>query len=243
MPARYWLPLHGLRGPVPVEHLHAALSSWFDHVIAEDRHTAPTTSRDPHDFVEKPYSISPTTRRGSAWGVEVAVMGDRTEQALVTNAEVGTSLRLGAQIVDTGAAWRLASCSWQELRDYDNSTGWTVQFLTPFTSRSNNRSSPFPMPATLLRAPATVWNAYCALGPVDMSPSDHSTIWVSRINARTELYTLTGRKYPGLMGEVTYRCTDPAVAPNVSALLRLAQFSGVGSFRGKGMGTISIRRF
>lgn len=242
MPARYFLPLRGLEGPVPVEHLHAALSGWFDHVIVEDRVTAPSSGLEPHDFTDKPYTISPTTRRGTVWGVEIAVVGQRTEQELVANAAAGTPVRLGSTFVRAGAVSKATSASWQELLDYDGSTGWTVQFVTPFTYRSHNRSSPFPMPAAVLRSPTTVWQAYSDLGPIELSPAEHATIWVSRLDAQTELYSLKGRKHPGLVGQVTYRCTDPGAAAKVSTLLRFAQFSGVGSFRGKGMGLVSVTR-
>ncbi len=242
MPARYWLPLRGLEGPVPVEHLHAALSGWFDHVIAEDLVSAPTSNLAPHEFIDKPYAISPTTRRGPVWGVEVAVVGTRTEEELVANAAAGVSVRLGSQFVAAGAVTKVADASWQELSDYDGSTGWTVQFVTPFTYRSKNRSSPFPAAAPVLRSPTTVWQTYCPLGPIELSAAEHSAIWVSRLDAQTELYTLKGREYPGLLGRVTYRCTDPVVAPKVSTLLRFAEFSGMGSFRGKGMGLVTVRR-
>lgn len=240
MPARYWLPLVGLERPVPVEHLHGALSGWFDHLIAEDLADQRMGEVDPHDFTEKPYAISPTTRRGHAWGIEVAVMGRRTEQALCSNADAGTAIRLGRTFVKPAPAARISGVDWQELKDYDGTTAWAVEFVTPFTTRTGNRSSPFPQPASVLRAPTTVWEKYSPLGPIEVPRASHSPIWVSSIDVRTEVYQLKGLKMPGLLGRVVYRCSDAAVAPAVSTLLRFAEFSGVGSFRGKGMGIVNV---
>ncbi len=241
MPARYWLPLQGLQHPVPVEHLHAALSGWFDHVIAEDRVQPSDPQTDPHDFAEKPYTISPATHRDSVWGIEVTVMGRRTEQELLANSTVGARLRLGKESVTAAPAVRLSGATWRQLRDYDGSTGWAVELVTPFTMRTGNRHSPFPLPSAVLRAPSTVWRAYCGLGPVEIPRNSQGSIWVSSIDVETTIYTLKGRAIPGLLGEVVYRCDDPAVAPAVSTLLRFAEFSGAGSFRGKGMGIVTVR--
>lgn len=59
MPARYSLPPRGLAGPVPVENLDAARSGWFDPVTADELVSDSSSGLEPHDFIDKPYTISP----------------------------------------------------------------------------------------------------------------------------------------------------------------------------------------
>lgn len=233
MPARYWLPLPELREPAAVEHLHAAVSAWFD----GDPDGDPSESS--HHEVVKPYTISPTSRRGGRWGIEVSTLTDEAAHVVEQNAG-RVAVRLGARFTTVGRAQLLRSSSWQQLADPDRATRWVVEFVTPFTYRSRNRTSPFPIPPVLLRSPAVAWARYSQREPLSVAVTQHHAIWVSSIDVNTEGVVLKGRTHPGLLGRVTYRCDDEVVTPVVSTLFRLAEFTGVGSFRGKGMGIVAV---
>lgn len=234
MPARYWVPLPDLRAPAAVEHLHAAVSSWFD------GERVPDGAASPHHDVVKPYTISPTTSHRGQLGIQVSTLTDEADEAVARNAG-RARLRLGGVVTSVGRAHRIRSSSWQELAQPDNARRWTMEFETPFTYRSRNRTSPFPLPPVILRGPAVAWETYSEQRAVTVPPEHHHTIWVSDLDARTETVTLKGRTHPGLLGRVTYRCDDDTIAPAVSTLMRLAEFTGVGSFRGKGMGIVTVR--
>lgn len=233
MPATYWLPLPDLKGPSAVEHLHAALSAWFD-TPAEageaERH---------HDNV-KPYTISPTSCRENVWGVQISVLTAGAEDTLLTRADEGSQLRLGHARTRIGDPSLLAASPWPDLAQHDGSTAWAVQFLTPAAFRTGSRTSPFPTPAVVLRSPTEAWRCFSGLPEVRISPVEQAELWVSRIDVETVMFTLKGRDYPGILGSVTFRCGRPEVAAKASALLRLAAFCGVGSFRGKGMGVVAV---
>lgn len=233
MPMRYWLPLPDLRAPAAPEHLHAAVSSWFDGEPASAGEASPH-----HDTV-KPYTISPTTQHCGQLGIQVSTLTEKADEAVARNAGRAL-LRLGSVVSSVGRAQVLRASTWQDLARPDSARKWTVYFETPFTYRSRNRASPFPGPPVILRNPTVAWNRYSEQQPVEVRAEQHHSIWVSDLNAHTEIVTLQGRKHPGLLGQVTYRCDDDAVAPIVSTLMRLAEFTGVGSFRGKGMGIVAV---
>lgn len=249
MPARYWVPLIGLQEPVAVEHLHAALSGWFDDVPDlflpgnGARHSQESLLGEAHDRVVKPYTISPVSVDRGTWGVEIATINEAADRVLIDVACAGAPIRLGRHLVTSAAPHRLSEVAWEQLSDYEGETGWKIDFLTPLIVRTGSRSSPFPTPAAVLRSPASVWDWYSPLAPLELPREQHSSIWVSRIDGRTDMVSIKGRRYPGFLGTVTYRCTDQVIAPAVSTLFRFAEYSGSGSFRGKGMGVVVAHPF
>lgn len=233
MPATYWLPLPGMNGPARVEHVHAAFSRWFDGDPDDDHH---------HDEV-KPYRLAPMSQREGRWGVEVSLLNEQAFRALEARVIAGASVRLGGTRTAIGAPVVLGGESWFDLAQWRGERGWRVDFLTPFTSRTGSRCSPLPSVPAVLRAPSMAWNTYSGYPILDLTAEEHRAIWVSDVNLTTTQYTIQGHAQLGALGSMTCRTASDEVASQVAALFRLAAYSGVGSFRGKGMGVVAVQPF
>lgn len=227
MPAIYWLPLPGLRGPAAVEHVHAAFSGWFD---AASTH---------HDNV-KPYRLTPASQRAGVWGVEVSVLSEDAYLALAAHLEAGDPVRLGSVRTPVGEPTVLRGASWSELEAWPGESAWRVEFLTPFAFRTGDRTSPFPLPAVVVRAATEAWAAFSGRPPVRLEPPDQAHVWVSSVELTTTRFQIGRHRFPGALGHVVYRCDEPSVSPVLSTLLRLGVYCGMGSFRGKGMGVVDV---
>lgn len=228
MPASFWVPLAKVNRTVPSRLLHAAFSGWFD----GDEQT--------HRDNVKPYSLAPLSVNQGVWGIEIATMTDEAEAALLFHARNGAAVRLGSLLTPVGLPACREHRSWEDLAAPTTARSWTISFLTPTTFRSGNHASPVPNPGVLLRAPADVWHRFGQSPAPRVAGPDHDALWLSRAEIETVDYDAGGRVYPGALGWVTMRCDDDEVAAKVSALLGLAAFCGVGSFRGKGMGVVDV---
>lgn len=236
MPATYWLPLPDLREWVPAEYLHAAFSRWFD--IPGQKEAAP--KEDAHYLKVKPYRLSPLSRQDGVWGVEVSLLSEEAFLALRRNVSARPTVRLGRHVTVAGIPQVLAGETWADLAEWHGDNEWRVTFLTPFAFRTGNRTSPFPSPAVVLRAPTESWAKYSGFTPIKVSPADQVHLWVNHVEISTTKFQLNGHSHPGVVGEVSYRADTPQVARLASSLFRLARYCGMGSFRGKGMGVVSV---
>lgn len=228
MPAIYWLPLPGLTRASKVEHVHAALSRWFD---GDDGHAAKV----------KPYRLAPPSRRDGLWGVEVSLLTLNALNLFTAALDNDPVLRLGSHITPVGDPEVLHGASWDDLADWPGEAGWEVTFLSPFAFRTGNRTSPFPAFAVVLRAPTVAWERFSERPPLRITPAQQTHLWVPSVEIHTTTFQLNGRSYPGALGTITYRADDPDVARTASSLFRLATYCGMGSFRGKGMGVVVVR--
>lgn len=236
MPAIYWLPLTGLNRPVPVEHLHAAFSQWFDTGPAG----AAGSDDDPHHATVKPYRLAPMSQRNGSWGMEASVLTEDALRALATRITAGEGVRLGHLRTPVRTPIVLQGESWADLATWSGDTSWRVEFLTPFISRTGNRSSPFPSPQVVLRAATDAWAKFSGHPPLRIAPTDHAQLWVSDLDLSTTEVQINGHRYLGAVGQIVYRAAVPAVSATASSLFRLAAYCGMGSFRGKGMGIVRI---
>lgn len=134
----------------------------------------------------------------------------------------------------------LASHNWGELVRVPTSRSWTFTFLTPATFRSGNHASPLPSPGGLVRSPSDAWAKF---GP-DPAPrivgTEHEGLWFSDADVHTVGYEIGHQLFRGALGNLTLVCGEADVARKVSRLAALAVYSGVGSFRGKGMGIVQV---
>lgn len=238
MPAVFFLPLPDLDGPARPEHLHAAFTSWFD---APGRAWA-------HRSSAKPYTISPVMVLDERVGVEIRVLTDEAERLLHLAAASAPVVRLGAHRTRVGEPQRTAVASWDELAAAGGSL-WRVEFLTPTTFRTGNRCSPMPTPSVILRAPGEAWRAFAPTPIAPLGHAESSMIRVCELDLRTEEAELVlpdgsgarrAEAAPAVLGRLTCCCDDPAIAAKAGPLFRLAPFSGIGSFRGRGMGIVAV---
>lgn len=247
VPSTFFVPLRGIRPPALPEHLHAYFSGWFDAVGDAAIPHAPYA--DAHHATEKPYTISPLVTRHGVAGVEISVLTDAAERQLREAAGHGGSLRLGRQTGSFGVPVREARADWDVLRAGPIQRRWKMTFCKPTTFRTGDRTSPFPSPPVVLRAPKVAWRAFSGLPPIEVSPAETAKVWVSELSLHTEQVEVrarrpegpsTPRHVPGVVGTITYRCEEPDVADRVGTLFRLTRFCGVGALRGKGFGVVEL---
>ncbi len=240
MPSRWFVPIRGLdAAPVKPEHVHAAFSAWFDRDLAE------------HHATDKPYTVSPITSYDDRVGVEIAALTDGVAQRLWQAAAENAEVRLGNRRRRVGRPVRLAHQSWTHLADSPVQRLWTLHLVTPTTFRSGDRSSPLPSVATILRGLSHAWRLWSDAGEPSYDDRGAQAVWVSDLNLRSEVLELqiTGRqggRHPivasGSLGTITLRCDDETTARQVSPLLQLAPYVGLGSMRGKGLGIVRLTR-
>lgn len=228
MPAIYWIPLPGLDRPAPVEHVHAAFSRWFD----EDEGS--------HHEVIKPYRLSPASPRGDGWGIEVSILTEDAFRALAQHIDAGATVRLGACSTPVGMPEVLKGRTWDDLAAWPGERAWKAEFLTPFIARTRNRATPLPTPAVALRAAIETWGAFSGHPPLRLNLDDQAHVWAAWVELTTRNVMIGRHRFPGALGSITYRADDDRVAAVCSSLFRLSEYSGMGSFRGKGMGIVSV---
>lgn len=239
MPALVFIPLPGIASTVAPEHLHGAMCEWLD-----------TAGDWGHKSVSKPYSVSPVTIVGGMLGVQVGTLTDVASRALLAGADGRSTIRLGRKPTRVGLPVTLHAKPWKALAT-TYSRRWRVEFLSPTTFRTGDRTSPFPSPERVLRAVRQTWDEF---SPIDLEAvvgAEHDDIWVSDLDIESTSVTLRigqrggdGRRelraVNAVMGTVTYRCDTAAVAAKIAPLFALAPYCGVGSFRGKGMGVVNV---
>ena len=216
-----------------MEHVHAAVSSWFDLLPGE------------HDAKTKPFAVSPLRHADDTvdrLGFEVGVLSPEAGERLADATGPGSTIRLGARTVPLGERSCIARESWTELAVPSGRRTWTLEFLTPVTFRKGDRSTPLPVPASLLRGLQDSWNAFSGQPPRTLSRAQVDDIWVSEISGRSETLRVSGVTLSGFVGQVQLRCGDPAVAEAVDPLLRTATYCGIGSAKAKGLGVVRLIR-
>lgn len=227
MPSRWWIPMSVDPQRVKLEHVHAATSAWFD-----------KTQQD-HDQVTKAYAISPLGgSNGGAVGIEIGVLTDWAATQLHHACRSGETIRLGGETVAVGTPEPIIEHPWAELDVPSGDRAWRLNFLTPTTFRKGNRSSPLPVPASVLRGLQDVWNVHSGCGDRALTAQESSAVWVAEIEGHTERLRVSGITLAGFVGTVQFRASDQALADKVDPLFRLAPYAGVGSFRGKGLGVV-----
>jgi CRISPR-associated endoribonuclease Cas6 len=250
MPAKWFVPIRGIDPDrTRLEHLHAAFSGWFDRSEAE------------HEAGDKPYSISPLTERHGQIGVVIGTMTEYAarrvcaaglDEAEALDGAEAPNIRLGNQWRSVGRPVRLKEASWRDLARDGGDRQWRLDFLTPVTFRSGDRSSPLPSVATVVDGLARAWRTWCEdplVRDLPVDPRGQRALWVSDLDLRSSVTELKvggvrgrGRvvHLSGAMGSMTLRVEDEVGAAWAGPLLRLAPFCGVGSMRAKGFGVVEV---
>lgn len=238
MPSRWFVPIPGIDAVrVKLEFVHAAFSGWFDRSSQE------------HAAKDKPYTVSPLTDYRGRIGVEIATMTDDAELRLWQGIESADPVRLGNQIRRVGRATRLHAQSWEALEEDREEGQWTLEFVTPTTFRSGNRSTPLPSVAPILSGLSRSWDLWSGRASRGYDPRVDSDIWVTDLDLKSTVIRLhIGDKHGGnglitlsaSLGSLSLRCDDRATAARLAPLIRLAAYAGVGSMRGKGLGVTRV---
>lgn len=238
MPSRWFVPVPGIKPEFTrLEFVHGAFTRWFDTTEAE------------HNAGLKPYAVSPLVNDGrGVVGVEIATLTAKATDRLKAAATSGRQVRLGNQWRGVGAPRLLHQESWASLAEHRQDTQWRLEFATPVTFRSGDRSSPLPAVATMLRGLTQAWNAW---GEVPARETDRlaGAVWVSDLDLASTVTRLRiGRRdggatavhVSGCTGTLTIRCDDAATAAVAGPLWRLAAYTGIGSMTLKGFGVTRV---
>jgi CRISPR-associated endoribonuclease Cas6 len=239
MPSRWWVPIQGIDPTrVVLEQVHGAVSAWFDHSDAE------------HRTDTKPYSVSPLSAehadRGDdlglppSLGIEIGVLTLEAHGRLMAATTQDMPIRLGSQFGSVGRPHPIQWDDWATLAEPTGVSEWELEFVTPTTFRTRDRSSPLPTPSTVLRRPAEVWSLWSGMPPRRLPRECAEAVWVSDIDGRSHALTLGRLRVSGFVGRLTLRCDEPEIATLIDPLLRLAAYSGVGSGTTKGLGVTRV---
>jgi CRISPR-associated endoribonuclease Cas6 len=231
MPSRWEIPLPGAEpDSIRWEHLHAAISTWFDD--NEDQH---------HDKV-KPYTITPPRDGRPHPALEVGLLRDDLAPRIQDRWAPGRRLRLGKTVITSTTGPRLlAATSWDELGSGHLDRAWCLRFATPVTFRRGNRFTPLPAPSPILGSLRRSWNTFAPTGNSVALDLASDPVWVSDIDGHNEVVPINGRTVSGFVGRLRLECDSPDPTTRaVGTVLRLAPFAGVGAYTTRCFGVTRI---
>lgn len=237
MPSRYWLPLPGIDPTcVRLEHIHAAVSSWFDLSDAE------------HAAVAKPYAVSPLAVGADGRpGLEIRTLISEADERLWRATTPGAVMRLGTQCHRVCRPSELEAVSWEALTQPPHHRAWQVELQTPTTFRVGSRTSPLPNLGTILENLARNWEAWADFPTPNLRDTKGKT-YISDLNIHSRTVELPagrsrGRRKTivasGSVGQLVVRASTHEAAVAMGAFLRLAPYTGIGSFVRKGLGVVA----
>lgn len=243
MPRRYWIPLRLREWPLQ-QHVHAAVTAWFDDGAPYG------TSRKPHgpavashDEKQKAYTISCPTMRDGIPGIEVSTLSDGADSVMEWVASELPVLRLGRQReVLVGRPQVLMDRPWSRIAQEPAplGSGWHVEFLTPTMFRTGEAVDLLPTPARVLGAAI----AECGRNIPDSVPDESLGLFrhlrVSDLQLETSDLAFGRVTYPGLVGHIVFRCSDSVAAGRLAPLFAALPFTGVGSYRVRGLGCVEV---
>ncbi len=239
MPSRWWVPVHGIAlERIRIEHIHAALSGWFDRTLAEHRSGA------------KPYTISPpvsgATGDGGV-GIEVVLFNDVAVDRFHDHARPAAPITLGHQSGRLGRPELLSHHTWTDFLEAPIERCWAIELLTPTTFRSGDRSSPLPSMRAIMMGLAQSWRMWGDQPAPDPVEAIRGT-WVSALDLTSASVTFPvnqrGRRVEvevsGAVGTMEVRADAPA-APATTGLLGWAAYAGIGGMTRRGLGQVNVQ--
>lgn len=197
--------------------VHRTLSRWLD---------------GDHHAQRKPWSWA-----GAASDREllIGLLDDRLAERLMCGADA-TSMPVA----------QVAAASWAELRDGPARDCWQLEFTSPVTFRRGNRFLPWPSPSAVFGSLRAAWRHFGApeVGDLDLDLCLEPLVVTAftgasrteRVGVHKQDTVLVG----GFVGTIRYAiggAVDPQI---VDTLVRLAPFSGVGSYTTRGFGGVRI---
>lgn len=230
MPSRWQVILPGIpAASVRLEHLHAAVSGWLDD--GDDEHRAQT----------KPYSVSPPISMPGGTAVEVGLMTEQAAARLRERVSPGTRVRLGSRWSTVAAAPHpIAGVPWQSLPPAGPpGRAWCLRFVSPTTFRRGNAFTPAPTLPAILGSLRQAWRRFAPaeLGlALDLSAEP---VWMTDIDVASQTTRVNDRVVSGFTGRLRFVCdADDQTAAAVDALVRLAEYTGVGAYTTRGFGMV-----
>ncbi|EWM19881.1 hypothetical protein KUTG_10185 [Kutzneria sp. 744] len=204
---------------------------------------------DDHHAARKAWSW--TAHRGpSGLAVDIGLLDDALADRLIA----GTDRLRG--LLPLAGVEQVSGCDWAGLLAGPKLTEWTVRFVSPVTFRRGNRFLPWPSPSAVLGSLRTSWRTFAAphVGDVSVDLSTDPVV-VASIEGSSPVERVVlhdrpdaaGKRGPvtvsvgGFQGQVRFVADAPGFDPTgVNALVRLAQFCGVGAYTTRGFGGVRL---
>ncbi|MFC0438054.1 CRISPR system precrRNA processing endoribonuclease RAMP protein Cas6 [Kutzneria buriramensis] len=203
-----------------------------------------------HHANRKPWSWTARREPGSLV-VEVGLLDDTLADRLITGVEDTRRRHAPAAGRPTGVH-QIAACTWAQLLHGPVTTEWAFRFISPVTFRRGNRFLPWPAPSAVLGSLRASWRTFAPADIADVTVDlSGDPIVVTGVDGTTTVEQVvlhdradsTGTRRPvsvavgGFSGQVRFAVDTPGFDPTgVTALARLAPFSGIGAYTTRGFG-------
>ncbi len=230
MPSRWFVTLSGIAPEqVRLEALHAACTRWLD------------DGREGHQAQVKAYSLSPLRPLGAHVVLEVGLLTAEMEERLWAAVVPGRPVRFDQQRGRVASVPEMVeSVPWEVLAEATSARSWTLRFATPTTFRRGNRFSPWPAPGSVLHGLADKWEVCSGGEPVRVARTHVDHVWVTDVEGASQAFEHNRLTVSGFVGRIRYECDDETTARNADRLLRLAAFSGTGTYTTRGFGVTRL---
>jgi CRISPR-associated endoribonuclease Cas6 len=230
MPSTWSVELAGpSEADIPAEAPHAVVTRWLD-----ADHKAPV----------KPYSIAPPQRGAGRVLLRVNLLDDGLSDRLRDGVRPGTPVRLGQShfTVEREPVFTRTT-GWNGVVSGPTATSWDVTFVSPTTFRRHGRTSPWPAPESVLTSLTARWLGSAPPHLADLPRVAPGTLWVSDIDGHSVPFMLRGTLVSGFVGRIRYvldQAAPESDASQVSAMMRFAEYAGVGSHTAFGLGVVTV---
>jgi len=233
-------------------HLYKSLKA-YDTTLFESLHA---------DRKHKPVAISamhPPNEGVSSWHWFVSILDDDPREDLASR--VGAAI-IGLPNIEIGRTRFSATDAYVRIASYDDllggptsPIGWRCSFDSPTQIRRSRNEPPkvsrvWPDPSLLLVRPFQIWGNHGTIPPpltVDELAIARAHLCVNEFTIRTEPYVVESVRRPdvGFVGDVEFgfvpsEALSPPIVAGITALLRLAEFCGMGDNTMAGMGRFQL---
>ncbi|MGH3942384.1 MAG: CRISPR system precrRNA processing endoribonuclease RAMP protein Cas6 [Pseudonocardiaceae bacterium] len=161
--------------------------------------------------------------------------------------QLAERLRGGADATNMPVT-QVAAAGWAELLGGQARDCWQLDFVSPVTFRRGNRFLPWPSPSAVFGSLRATWRHFGSpeVGDLDLDlrldplvvTAFHGASRTERVVVHKQDSVLVG----GFIGTMRYAIEGAADPQTVDALVRLAPFSGVGSYTTRGFGGVRALR-
>ena len=203
-----------------------------------------------HRAASKAWSVGWPQRTAAGVTIDVRTYGAGSGYQLGSTACAGHPVRFGTHRGRIAKDARVvAQRDWAAFTNAPAATAWTIEFLSPTTFRRANAFHPLPTPATILRGLEASWRRYAPIR-LEQSPRAASDeVLVTDIAGESVTMRELQRTGPhrrateltisGFVGSMRLVCPGPAATP-VGQLLAWAEFTGIGAWTTRGLGTVRV---
>ncbi len=162
----------------------------------------------------------------------------RTWEEIIAGFGDGKKVQLGRGTVTLYVRGNMYYQNWDRLKPRNPWRTFNLRLLTPLAFKVGENNLPLPDPTRLLNSLADRWREFADV-PLELTEGAIEGVKLSRYDLRSELRRLGRRSFVGAQGTMTLELPREGLR-ELAALLRLAEFCGIGSKTTMGMGEVEI---